>query len=317
MKFSFLPYLLAMNRCHLVKGLLLASISFCTLSLTSCAQEVYQSNQVLKDVEILAADSMGGRLPNTPGHAKAQQYLVQRFQRIGLTPIGPEYQHAFTFTTRNNATPQPGVNLVGMIPGTSDKVLVITAHYDHVGTRNGKIYNGADDDASGIGAILALATHFQKQKPQHTLVFVAFDAEEQGLAGSKAFVANLPLAKDRILLNVNLDMVSISEKNELYAAGTYHYPYLKPLLEQVKVPQGLHLRLGHDRPEQGPNDWTLQSDHGSFHKAQIPFLYFGVEDHPHYHQETDEFKNIHQAFYLKAVETILQAVQVLDKQLPL
>ncbi|ALJ01446.1 M28 family peptidase [Rufibacter tibetensis] len=306
-----------MNRCSFLQGLLVASFSFCALSLSSCAQEVYQPNQVLKDVEILSADSMGGRLPNTPGHAKAQQYLLQRYQNIGLKPVGQQYQHTFTFTQRNTTTTQPGVNLVGMIEGKSDKVIVISAHYDHVGTRNGKVFNGADDDASGIGAILALATHFNKQKPQHTLIFAAFDAEEQGLAGSKAFVANLPIAKERILLNVNLDMVSISEKNELYASGTYHHPNLKPLLEQVKVAEGLNLKFGHDRPEQGHDDWTLQSDHGSFHQAKIPFIYFGVEDHPHYHKETDEFKNIHQSFYLKAVETILHATQVLDKQLPL
>ncbi|RNI26320.1 M20/M25/M40 family metallo-hydrolase [Rufibacter latericius] len=306
-----------MKRFPFLRCLCLAALSVSTLSFTSCAQEVYQPNQVLKDVEILSADSLGGRLPNTPGHAKAQQYLVKRFQNIGLKPVGTQYQHVFTFTQRNSATSVPGVNLVGMIPGKSDKIIIVSAHYDHVGTRDGKVFNGADDDASGIGAILALATHFQKQKPQHTLVFVAFDAEEQGLQGSKAFVANLPFAKERILLDVNLDMVSISEKNELYASGTYHYPAFKPLLEQVKVPQGLNLRLGHDRPEQGHDDWTKQSDHGSFHAANIPFIYFGVEDHPHYHQETDEFRNIHQSFYLKAVETISQAVQLLDKQLPL
>ncbi|WP_205499689.1 M20/M25/M40 family metallo-hydrolase [Rufibacter psychrotolerans] len=306
-----------MNQSFFLPRFLAGALCICSLSLTSCAQQVYEPSQILKDVEILAADSLEGRLPNTPGHGKAQQYLLQRFQSIGLKPVGTQYQHAFTFTPRNSSISQPGVNLVGMIPGKSEKVIVVSAHYDHVGIRNGKVYNGADDDASGIGAILALATQFQKQKPQHTLVFVAFDAEEQGLQGSNAFVANLPFAKERVLLNVNLDMVSISEKNELYAAGTYHHPALKPLLEQVKVPQGLHLRLGHDRPEQGPNDWTLQSDHGSFHRAQIPFIYFGVEDHPHYHQETDEFRNIHQAFYLKAVETIQRAVEVLDQQLPL
>lgn len=312
----FLQYLFPMNRFNFFSGLLLLTLGVGSLGVSSCAQDVYVSNQVLQDVEILAADSMGGRLPNTPGHAKAQQYLLQRFQSIGLKPVGQQYQQEFAFTPRGAQQPVNGVNLVGMVPGKTDKVIVITAHYDHVGTRNGKVFNGADDDASGIGAILALATHFQKQKPQHTLVFVAFDAEEMGLAGSKAFVENLPFAKDNVVLNVNLDMVSISEKKELYVSGTYHHPSFKPLLEQVKVPEGLNLRFGHDRPEQGQDDWTFQSDHGSFHRAKIPFLYFGVEDHPHYHKETDEFQNIHQPFYLNAVETILRAVQVLDKQLP-
>ncbi len=292
-------------------------LGVCSLGFFSCAQQnVPVTNQVLLDVEILAADSMGGRLPNTSGHAKAQNYLVQRFKQVGLMPIGNGYQHEFSFTPRGANAPVTGVNLVGMIPGKSEKALVITAHYDHIGTINGKVFNGADDDASGIGAILAIAEHFKKEKPEHTLIFVAFDAEEQGLQGSKAFVENPPIALSRILLNVNLDMVSISDKNELYASGTYHHPWVKPILEQVKQPEGFNLRFGHDRPEQGHDDWTLQSDHGSFHRKQVPFVYFGVEDHSHYHKETDEFQNIHQPFYLKAVEFLVKAVQALDKQLP-
>lgn len=286
-----------------------------SLAAVASAQTVYQPQQVLRDVRILAADSMEGRLPNTPGHALAEQYLVQRFKSIGLKPVGTQYQHTFQFPARSTKENTKGINLVGMIPGKSEKVIVISAHYDHVGIRKGKVFNGADDDASGIGALLAMATHFKKQKPQHTLLFVAFDAEEQGLSGSKAFVENPPVPLERVVLNVNMDMLSISDKNELYASGLYHYPALKPLLEQVKAPQGLSLRFGHDRPEQGHDDWTFQSDHGNFHRKQIPYVYFGVEDHPFYHQETDEFQNIHQAFYLKAVETALRAVQILDKQL--
>ncbi|WP_225986458.1 M20/M25/M40 family metallo-hydrolase [Rufibacter sp. LB8] len=306
-----------MKQFVLFPRLLAMVLGVSSLSLSSCAQQMYQPNQVLRDVEILAADSMGGRLPATEGHLKAQQYLLGRFKAIGLKPVGgSQYQHTFSFTGRTSKQPTNGVNLVGMIEGTSSKAIVITAHYDHVGTRNGQIFNGADDDASGIGAILAIATHFQKKKPKHTLIFVAFDAEEQGLSGSKAFVERLPVAKEQILLNVNLDMVSISAKNELYASGTHHYPWVKEHLQNLKVPEGFKLTFGHDRPEQGPDDWTFQSDHGSFHRAKIPFIYFGVEDHPHYHKESDEFKNIHQPFYLKAVETILAAVQTLDSKLP-
>ncbi|GAA4303315.1 M20/M25/M40 family metallo-hydrolase [Nibribacter koreensis] len=289
----------------------------CALSFSSCAQGGYQAPQVLRDVEILAADSMGGRLPNTPGHAKAKAYLLQRFKEVGIQPIGGSYQQAFEFTSRTTREQVPGVNLFGKIAGKSEKAIVITAHYDHVGTRNGVVFNGADDDASGIGALLAIATHYKTQKPEHTLVFVAFDAEEQGLAGSKFFVDNLPLAKEDIVLNVNMDMLSISAKNELYAAGTFHYPWLKPIIDQVKTPEGMTLKQGHDRPEQGPDDWTLQSDHGSFHRKQIPFVYFGVEDHPHYHKESDEYQNINHAFYLKSVETVVRAVQLLDKQISL
>ncbi len=306
-----------MNRFIFSPRLWSLGLLFCCLGFSSCAQKVTVFNQALSDVEILSADSMAGRLPNTLGHAKAQAYILKRFKESGLLPVDGQYQHPFTFTLRGGKTPMTGVNLLGVIPGTSAKTIVITAHYDHVGTNNGKIFNGADDNASGVGAILAIAAHFKKEKPAHTLLFVAFDAEEQGLAGSKAFVANPPVPLANMVLNVNLDMVSISNKNELYAAGTFHNPWLRDALANISVPAGITLSFGHDRPEQGQNDWTKQSDHGSFYAKQIPFLYFGVEDHPHYHKETDEFRNINQAFYLKAVDTILNAVQTLDKELPL
>ncbi|HEX8638356.1 MAG TPA: M20/M25/M40 family metallo-hydrolase, partial [Pyrinomonadaceae bacterium] len=190
-----------------------------------------------------------------------------------------------------------------------------TAHYDHVGIQKGEIYNGADDDASGTAALFALAEYFNKNKPAHTIIFAAFDGEESGLRGSRAFVAAPPVKKEQIALNVNMDMVSRNDKNELYASGTYHYPAFKPMLEQVAKKAKIKLLLGHDRPEQGPNDWTNQSDHGSFHAAKIPFVYFGVEDHKDYHKPTDDFVNINQEFYVRAVETILEAVKSFDKNL--
>jgi hypothetical protein len=74
--------------------------------------------------------------------------------------------------------------------------------------------------------------------------------------------------------------------------------------------------LGHDRPEQGQNDWTRQSDHFQFHKRQIPFVYFGVEDHPHYHQPSDMFANISLAFYPDAASLVIDFLRVIDRKRP-
>jgi hypothetical protein len=104
--------------------------------------------------------------------------------------------------------------------------------------------------------------------------------------------------------------------NELYAVGTYAYPKLKPSLERVAKAAKIKLLFGHEGPGVAPSDdWTNQSDQGSFHKEKIPFIYFGVEDHKDYHKPTDDFENINQEFYIRAAETVLAAVKAFDKDL--
>lgn len=289
--------------------------AFLALPLAGLAQQpLLQSGQLLTDVRILSADSLGGRLSGTEGSLKAQDYIVKRFGEIGLKAFNNNYKQQFNITSRNGSDLE-GTNLVGYIPGTSGKAIVITAHYDHVGIRNGEVYNGADDNASGVAALLVAATYFKNTTPNHTLIFVAPDAEEKGLQGANAFLNNPPVPLQDILLNVNMDMLGINAKGELYASGTYHNPALKPLLEKVKPRKHAKLILGHDKPEQGHHDWTNQSDHFQFHKRKIPFIYFGVEDHAHYHQHTDEFKQINQQFFPDAAELVIEFIVLADQNL--
>ena len=192
------------------------------------------------------------------------------------------------------------------------------AHYDHVGIRNGETYVGADDNASGTTALLALASLCKKAPWQHDIVFVAFDAEEQGLQGARAFVGAPPIPKERIALNINMDMVSRSATREIYIAGTGYYPALRKPLEDVVKRSDATVRFGHDGSDgkKGRDDWTMQSDHGAFHAAGIPFLYFGVEDHPDYHKPTDTIEKVNPAFFFHVVATILDALNTLDRSLP-
>jgi len=204
-----------------------------------------------------------------------------------------------------------GGNVISMVKGKSDKVIVITGHHDHLGIRNGKIYNGADDDASGTAAVIAIADYFKDKTPNHTLVFATVDAEEAGMHGSAYLVKNFPLGKENIVLNVNMDMISRNDKNELYACGLFHYPNLREPL--TKVNSTINLLSGHDDPNnKTQQNWTNSSDHRSFHKEKIPFIYFGVEDHKDYHKDTDTFENINQEFYVEAVKLIIQAVENYD-----
>ncbi|MFD2245501.1 M20/M25/M40 family metallo-hydrolase [Pontibacter ruber] len=293
---------------------LVAAFALCTAVPGLSQKAVLDKQQLLRDLKVLAADSMGGRLSGTPGNKMAQEYISKRFSQIGLQPYNNTYNQHFRLESRRIVVEQ-ATNLVGYIPGKSGKTIVITAHYDHVGEREGQIYNGTDDNASGVAALLAAATYFKKHKPKHTLIFVALDGEELGLQGANAFLNNLPVPKKDMLLNVNMDMLSINNKGELYASGTFHNPALKPYLEQVDPRPEAKLLLGHDRPEQGQDDWTKQSDHYQFHKRGIPYVYFGVEDHPHYHKPTDDFSNVNTAFYPDAASLVIDFLKVADKKL--
>jgi len=278
--------------------------------------KLFDASRLLRDIQTLSADEMEGRSPRRPSIKKSREFIELRFQESGIVPIGNSYRQEFTI--KNKVSPQPylGVNFVGQIIGRkSDRHIVVTAHYDHVGIKDGAIYNGADDNASGTAALFAIASYFKSHQPEHTIIFVALDAEELGLLGSRHFVANLPVKKESIALNVNMDMISRSDKGELYAAGTFHYPKIRSPLETAKKKARVKLLLGHDDPKLGPGDWTFQSDHAAFHAEKIPFIYFGVEDHKDYHKPTDDFENINPPFYVGAVETIIGFITIVDKSL--
>ena len=162
---------------------------------------------------------------------------------------------------------------------------------------------------------LAIATTMQKKLPKHKMMYVFFDAEEHGKLGAFAFVKNNPLLKEKIAININFDMIARGDKGEIYASGTHYTPSLKPLLESMEKDNNIRLLFGHDRPDQGSNNWTTQSDHDAFFKAEIPHLYFGVEDHADYHQVTDTIEKINPIFFKASVELLTKSVYLIDHAL--
>jgi Zn-dependent M28 family amino/carboxypeptidase len=294
------------------------SVAIVLALLVSGAAGVAQSTsvdgaQLLRDLETLSADAMEGRLPGTPGGARARAYIVQRFKEAGIQPIGESYEHPFTFRGSGDTADQRGVNIIGVIRGRRDpqRYVAITAHYDHLGVRNGQIYNGADDNASGVAAMLAVAARMNADKPEHSLLFAALDAEETGLNGSRAMLKSPPVPLAAIIVNLNLDMVARDAKNVLFASGTFHYPFLKAYLKDVARPPVV-LRLGHDAPNTKEDDWTRDSDHFPFHEAGIPFVYFGVEDEAQHHKPTDDADTVTKDFFVGAANTILAATRSFD-----
>jgi Zn-dependent M28 family amino/carboxypeptidase len=274
------------------------------------------SAQLIRDLFVLAADSMEGRRIGTPGGLKARTYLRQRFSAIGIPAVKDSIIVPFANAGRGGDTTR-GANIVGVIKGskTPDKYIVLSAHYDHVGVREGKIYPGADDNASGTVSVLAIAAWLKKNPPANSVIIALFDGEEGGLRGARAFVAALPVPQEAIIANVNLDMVSRSDKNELYVAGGTPNPQLKPLIDATIKAAPLKLIAGHDAGTGGDN-WTGQSDQGAFHAKGIPWVYFGVEDHADYHKPTDFPDRVPQGFFYHCVQTVADFVRRMDANPP-
>ena len=196
--------------------------------------------------------------PGTPGNSAARAWIVKRFAgpRPGAGANGADFDVTFSFTIEGRRD-DAGVNVVGAVSGRRPElpVLVVSAHYDHLGIRDGQTYHGADDNASGVAMLLAVAERCVATPFAHTLVLAALDAEEQGLQGAKALVASPPIARDRIALNVNFDMVSRSDRREIYVAGPGRWPALLPLLKAPAARAPITVKFGHDTGG-GQDDWT-------------------------------------------------------------
>ena len=268
----------------------------------------------LDHIRFLSADSLEGRLIGSEGNRKARDYIADVYRSLALSMYEGTYLDPFEFQADDGT--RAGSNVVGYVEGTEqpDRFIVVTAHFDHLGMRDGEIYNGADDNASGTAGLLMLAEHFSANPTHHSLIFAAVDGEEGGLRGARHFVSDPPVPVTDMILNVNLDMISHND-SVLYVAGTYHTESLKPVLDAVGAESAITLRQGHDSPDlPRGDDWTMSSDHGPFHAAGVPFVYFGVEDHPDYHRASDTFETINQRFFLDAVETVKQAILRFDAQ---
>jgi Zn-dependent M28 family amino/carboxypeptidase len=269
----------------------------------------FDEDELLNRLEILSSDKFEGRKTGEKGNDSARAYIIKQFKSLGAEGLNGSYEHPFSFKNRGktfNAT-----NILVEIKGTEspETYIVISAHHDHLGISGNKIFNGADDNASGVSALMSFAEYFAKNPPKHSVIIAAFDAEELGLSGAKHFVATFDNSK--ILVNLNMDMISRSAKDELYVVGTRYNQKLKVLLDTFKNPTTSKLIQGHDGTN-GKQDWTASSDHGQFHKVNIPFLYFGNEDHNAYHKPTDDFTAITPQFYKNSVHIILSLFEAID-----
>jgi len=311
---------------------------YCFLVFIACQNKhmeeasIINEDMLLYNLKVISHDSLEGRFFGTEGNIRAQKFIAKQFESFGIEsafPAGSIQKFPYTFTGRRRQRMCPisnpeedfsnvpdttviGGNVIVMIKGEINEAIVITSHLDHLGVRGDLIYNGADDNGSGIAALITIADYYKNKSPKHTLIFAAVDAEEIGSLGCEYLLNNFPIDIENIVLNINMDMIAHNDSSQLYAAGLYHYPALKEPLDNLKS-EKIKLLYGHDNPNNKDEDnWTSASDHRVFHKRQIPFIYFGVVDHKDYHKPTDTFENINSEFYKESVILIIQAIEAFD-----
>lgn len=283
------------------------TFSLISLALTSCFfNKENKAEQPLKtnyyaDVSFLADDKLEGRETGTKGEILAANYISKRMSEIGLTPKGGDQTFTQEFKRKKKAHPHDNVgtgeeitgrNVIGFLNNNASKTIVIGAHYDHLGygaegslsDSKNEIHNGADDNASGVAAMLALAEKYSSKSLKTNLLFIAFSGEEKGLWGSNYFVKNTTIAKENIKYMINMDMVGRLDKQKrlaIYGIGTS--PAFPPALTASNTFGFINK---YDSSGVGP------SDHTSFYLEDIPVLHFFTGQHADYHRPSDDTKFI-------------------------
>jgi hypothetical protein len=245
------------------------------------------ADQLRAEVALLSSDQLAGRRPGSTADRTTRRYLEERFACLGLAPVGGGC-HQQPFLTDDG---DPTGNVVGVIagsdPAVTGELIVIGAHHDHLGIVAGQVQNGANDNASGTAALMAIADAVARQEtaPRRTLVFVAFGGEEDGLYGSIHYVAHPPagLPMADVVYMVNLDMLGTYDVvSGVDAFGTFAGTPGRAILEEILVDHpDLAVALGVASPDD-------DSDYDAFCEAAIPYVYFETFDPPCWHKACDD-----------------------------
>ena len=303
----------------------LAVLGALSFSCTTSPTDESLKADLISDVRFLAADELGGRAIGTQGELKAAEYLAKEFEKIGLEPKGTEgffqpftvskpsnpHEEAIIGTDGNGVT---GRNVVAFLDKKSDKTIVIGAHFDHLGMGgegslhrgDSAIHNGADDNASGTAALLALAKILKHAELNSNILFIAFSGEENGLWGSNYFVKNPTLDLQTVNYMINMDMVGrLKDDKSLAINGVGTSPSFSPVLDPINADS---LKLVTSESGTGP------SDHTSFYLQDLPVLHFFTGQHADYHKPSDDSELINYEGLVKVVRYISRLVLTLNPE---
>ncbi|WP_343697095.1 M20/M25/M40 family metallo-hydrolase [Flavobacterium sp.] len=277
-------------------------LCFLFLSIISNAQKNTMGQTFYKHDKYLSSDKLEGRFVGTKGNNDAAAYIKKYFKKYGLQQFDKNYYQPFKVFVKEgiNKAKSDSVstqNVVGYIEGSDEKLknefIVIGAHYDHWGW-GGKgsgskkkdtiaIHNGADDNASGVSALLCILEEVSKLKikPKRSIIFISFSGEEEGLLGSKYFINHLPIKKEAVKVMLNMDMVGrLNAEKQIYMGGAGTFPNGVELMKKLGQNSGLN-------PVVFAGD-VGGSDHVSFYKSGISAVGFHTGGHPQYHTPEDD-----------------------------
>lgn len=270
-----------------------------------------KTEELKKNLFVIAADDMEGRDTGSPGQKKAGEYIINFYQQNGIghpKSMSSFYQKipAEFMNSKGWGEKLPdSENILAFIPGSEkpNEIIVVSAHYDHVGTKNGVVYNGADDDGSGTVAVMEIAKAFQAAKkaghgPKRSLLFLHVTGEEHGLFGSDYYAQNPVFPLENTVANLNIDMIGRDDpdnrgKQYVYVIGSEMLSSeLKKINEAANTKTvGLELNYKYDDPND-PQRLYYRSDHYNFAKNGIPVAFFFDGIHEDYHQPTDDPEKI-------------------------
>ena len=281
-------------------------------------------NDLYDHINILASDSLEGRETGKPGQKMAAAYIANHFKEIGIPPYKRKtYFQKFkvkskrhvckcddcdlTFFKRVFKSNQiiRGENVLGFIEGSDlkEELIIITAHYDHLGKHDSLIFNGADDDASGVAGAMEIAEAFMLAKkdgkgPRRSILIMPVSGEEKGLLGSKYYTDNPVYPLNNTIANLNIDMIGRlddwhSTGNYVYLIGSDRLSYdLHNINEEVNN-KYTKLELDYKyNDEEDPNRYYYRSDHYNFAKNNIPVIFYFNGVHEDYHRPSDTIEKL-------------------------
>ena len=276
------------------------------------------SNTVRKHLYTLASDEMEGRGTGTPGIEKAAVYIENEFKRIGLATFQDleTYRQTFTFENRRTQEKITASNIIGVLEGKSkkDEFVVVSAHFDHLGIRKttrqlDSIYNGANDDASGVTGVLTLAEYFKnKGTNERTIVFVAFTGEEMGLKGSTHFGKGILASK--FVAGINLEMIGKTPSfgpNTAWLTGFERSDFGKIIQQNL---EGTGYQLFPD-PYKKFNLF-FRSDNASLARLGVPSHTFSttpIDVDKDYHQASDEAETLNMTVITQTIQAVAKGTE--------
>ena len=284
---------------------------------TSIAFEI-DSITVKKHLFTLASDEMEGRGTGTPGIEKAAVYIENEFKRIGLSTFQDleTYRQTFTFQNRRTEENITASNIIGVLEGKSkkDEFVIVSAHFDHLGIRKttgqlDSIYNGANDDASGVTGVLTLAEYFKnKGTNERTIVFVAFTGEEMGLKGSTYFGKGIDASK--FVAGINLEMIGKTPSfgpNTAWLTG-FERSDFGEIIQQNLIGTGYQL---FPDPYKKFNLF-FRSDNASLARLGVPSHTFSttpIDVDKDYHQASDEAATLNMTVITQTIQAVAKGTE--------